>query len=193
MACSVSGEQTAEKSPSAIVSQSGEQTQTGPLARKDVQVVQVTGNIKKINRKKRQVTVELPDGLVKTLEVSPEAKRFSEVKVGDSIVVKQYEALAYEVRQPTADELKNPRVEIAAGLKTKEELPPGVATTMITHVIVTVKGIDLENETVTIKYPEGHSETIKARYPENLKRVKVGDTAAITYLKAVAIQLDPKN
>ena len=42
-----------------------------------------------------------------------------------------------------------------------------------------------------LKLREGDLVRMEARYPENLKRVRAGDTVAITYTLGVAMKLEP--
>ena len=61
---------------------------------------QVQANVKDIDYKKRTVTLETPDGEVKTFKVDKSVKRFKEVKKGDQVVMRYSEALALEVTKP---------------------------------------------------------------------------------------------
>ena len=173
----------------AVAVGSARQTETGPLKRTEVSVAEIEAVVKELDLKTRKITVESPKGKLVTLNVSPKVKRLSEFKVGDKIVVQHYEALAYEVRPPTPEELKNPAVSIAGAAKAPTDLPPGVEAGMISHVIVTIENIDLKENTVTVKFPDGADATFRARVPENLKRVKVGDTVAVTLAEGVAVSL----
>lgn len=175
--------------PSAVAVTSMQRTKTGPLAGVDVTTVEIVAVIEKLDVEKREITLKTTEGKTKSLKVSDKVKRLAEFKVGDKITVLLYEALAFEVRKPTAAELENPSVVMKGVSKNTTSLPPGVDVGMLSHTIVTIKAIDLKQNSVTIQFPEGDSATLQARVPENLKRVKVGDTVAITYAEGLAISL----
>jgi len=168
-----------------------QRTLDGNLAQVETIVTELTAVIEKLDIEKRMVTLKGPRNELTIVKVSPAVKRLSEFKVGDKVVTEHYEALAFEIRQPTAAELASPRTVAGAIGKTTAALPPGVGAAMASHTVVTIESIDLVTNMITMKLPEGELLTIKARYPENLKRVKVGDTVAITYAEAIAIRLDP--
>jgi hypothetical protein len=61
---------------------------------------QIQANVKNIDYKKRTVTLETPDGQLKTLKVDKSVKRFKEVKKGDEVVMRFTEAIAIEFTKP---------------------------------------------------------------------------------------------
>ncbi len=167
------------------------QTEDGPLARKEIMTIKAVVKVKDIDKNEREITIVNSEGEESTLSVSSDVRRFDEIQVGDNIRAEYVEALAFEVRPPTESEKVNPRNYAIAATKNEEMLPPGMAAAEISRSIVEITAIDLEAETVTIKNPEGELVTIKAKVPENLKRVKVGDTVAVTFAEAFAIGLEP--
>ncbi|GKT10686.1 hypothetical protein [Desulforhabdus sp. TSK] len=85
----------------------GEEAQTVALAPKGAKpdgiianTTQVQANVKDIDYKKRTITLETPDGQLKTLKVDKSVKRFKEIKKGDQVVMRFTEAIALEVTQP---------------------------------------------------------------------------------------------
>jgi len=126
---------------------------------------------------KRSVTVQVRD-----------PKKLEAIKVGDPVVAKYYEALAFEVKKPGT---ATPGVTAEQGVATSTpgQTPAGAVAQQLT-VTATIVAIDKAAHTVTIKGPEGNTETVKARDPKNLAAVKVGDLVEITYTRALAIALD---
>lgn len=167
------------------------QTDKGPLKRRELDIITLTATIKSLDVESRVATITRPDGKEVTLKVSPQVKRLDEMKPGDKVVTKYMESLAFEVREPTEAEMKNPSDVVAAAGKNSKELPPGIAAGVVASSIVEIESIDMETNIVGIKFPSGKSYTMKAKIPENLKRVKVGDTVAVTYAEAVAVAIDP--
>jgi Cu/Ag efflux protein CusF len=124
-----------------------------------------------------------------TLEVR-DPQKLEAINVGDPVVAKYYESVAFEVKAPGTAAPGASAKEAVATSK-PGETPAGAVGRQIT-VTATVTAIDKKAQTVTIKGPEGNSETIKARNPKNLDKVKVGDLVEITYTQALAISLDKK-
>jgi ribosomal 50S subunit-recycling heat shock protein len=65
-----------------------------------VEAVDVSAKILAIDKKKRAVTLELPDGKKVTTNVDKSVKAFDSLKKGDSIHVRYTEALAISVERP---------------------------------------------------------------------------------------------
>lgn len=190
MGCSAQKEATPIPQPTATVVE--ERSPAGePLAGMDGVLIKVTAKVKAIDLEKRIVTLVGPDGKVITTKAGNEIKRLNEVKVGDLVTIEYMQAVAFEVRPPTAEEKANPvAVAMGAGRADPKAAPAGGAGQVV-HQIVKVTKIDKKDGTVTIKLADGRSETIKAKYPENLNRIKVGDTAAVTFAETMAISLTP--
>jgi hypothetical protein len=65
-----------------------------------VEAVDVTAIIKAIDKKKRTVTLEMPDGKKVTTRVDKSVEAFDTLKVGDSIHARYTEAIAISVEKP---------------------------------------------------------------------------------------------
>ena len=149
-------------------------------------VVTVRGTVEAIDTEKQTVTLKGPK---RTLTVHVrDPKKLEAIKVGDPVVAKYYEALAFEVKKPGA---ATPGTTAQQGVATSKpgETPAGAIGQQVT-VTVTIVAIDKKADTATIKGPDGTTETVKARDPKNLEAVKVGDLVEITYTRALAIALD---
>jgi ribosomal protein S17 len=149
-------------------------------------VVTVRGTVEAIDKEKQTVTLKGPK---RTLVVQvQDPKKLDAIKVGDPVVGKYYEALAFEVKKAGT---ATPGMTAQQGVASSKpsETPAGAVGQQVT-VTVTITEIDKKAGTVTVKGPEGRTETIKARDPKNLDAVKVGDLVEITYTRALAIALD---
>ena len=139
-----------------------------------------------IDKEKQTVTLKGPK---RTLVVHvQDPKKLDAIKVGDPVVGKYYEALAFEVKKAGT---ATPGMTAQQGVASSKpsETPAGAVGQQVT-VTVTITEIDKKAGTVTVKGPEGRTETIKARDPKNLDAVKVDDLVEITYTRALAIALD---
>ena len=65
-----------------------------------VNTSEITAKVEAIDYKKRTVTLKGPEGNVRTFTVDKSVKKFSNVKVGDELVVRVTDALAIVVEKP---------------------------------------------------------------------------------------------
>lgn len=65
-----------------------------------VQLVEVRATVEAIDYKTREVTLKGPEGKLQKLVVGPEAKRFNEVKQGDTVVARLTKAASISVTSP---------------------------------------------------------------------------------------------
>jgi hypothetical protein len=65
-----------------------------------VEAVDVAANVEAIDKKKRTVTLKLPDGKKVTTRVDQSVEAFDTLKVGDSIHARYTEAIAISVEKP---------------------------------------------------------------------------------------------
>jgi hypothetical protein len=149
-------------------------------------VVTARGTVEAIDKEKQTVTIKGPERTL-TVQVR-DPKKLDAVKVGDPVVAKYYEAIAYSVKKPGTT---TPGVSAQQGVASSKpgQTPAGAVAEQIS-ITVTVEAIDKAKQTVTVKGPEGRTETVKARDPKNLDALNVGDLVEITYTRALAIALD---
>jgi Cu/Ag efflux protein CusF len=176
-------------SPARFMAQASPPAASAPAAKPKGQTASVTtvrGTVEAVDAEKQTVTLKGPKRTM-TLQVR-DPKKLEMIKVGDPVVAKYYEALAFEVKKPGT---ATPGATVQQGMATSKpgDTPAGVVGQQIT-VTATIVGIDKKAHTVTIKGPDGTTETVKARDPKNLDAVNVGDLVEITYTHALAIALD---
>jgi len=158
-----------------------------PYVKKE-RTVTATATVQSIDLDKRVVTLKGEEGNVFDVTVGKEARNLPQVKVGDEVTVKYYEALSAKVYKKG----EAPKVEGATeGLaRTKPgEKPGGIAGRQMT-VTATVEAIDMKKPTVTLKGSEGKLLTVKIKDRKNLENVKVGDEVVLTYTEALAISVE---
>jgi hypothetical protein len=154
--------------------------------RQEAAVVTLRGTVEAVDKEKQTVTIKGPK---RTLTVRvQDPQKLEAIKVGDPVVGKYYEAIAFEVKKPGT---ATPGVTSQQAVASSQPgaTPAGAAGEQIT-ITATITAIDKKAHTVTIKGPEGNTETVKARNPKNLDAVKVGDLVEITYTRALALALD---
>jgi ribosomal protein S17 len=184
----------ATAAPASVVAQATSSPAAKPAAKPaaapkvgEAALVTVRGTVEAVDKEKQTVTLKGPKRSL-TLKVR-DPQKLEAIKVGDPVVAKYYEAIAFEVKKPGTAAAPGMTVQQATGTSKPGEPPAGAVGQQVT-MTVTVVEVDKAAKTVTIKGPEGNTETVKARDPKNLDLVKAGDLVEITYTRALAIGLD---
>jgi len=147
---------------------------------------QVTATVTKIDQKTRQITLKADDGREETFVADAAVKNFAQVAVGDRVVARYTEALAYEVKKGGT---AGASASVGAAAAEPGQKPAGVIARQVT-ITVAITAIDPTVPSVTFKGPQGNSRTIKIKDPAKLQGVSVGDTVQLTYTEAVALTID---
>ena len=79
-----------------------------PLTRHEAMLATVTATVEAIDPKTREVTLKGPLGNSITFTADKRIQRLDEVKVGDLVRAHYFVSIAAELREPTAEEQKNP-------------------------------------------------------------------------------------
>jgi len=152
--------------------------------------VTATAKVKKVDLKKRLVTLEGADGETEVVECGPEVRNLPQLKAGDEVNITYYESVAFEVNRAGTGE---PGVAVAGkAMRAEEGQKPGAAGARVITITATIAKIDKKHGTATLTMPDGSQETVKARNPANLDKVQVGDLVDITMTQALAIAVEPK-
>ncbi len=160
------------------------------LVAKDTRLLSVTATVEAIDLARREVTLKGPLGNVITLVVDENVKRLNEVKVGDAVTAEYQVSFAAELRQPTADEAKNPIVIAEASAKTPPGAPPAARGIRWIKAVTTIEGLDRPSGTITVQGPLGRYVTARVADPAWLTQTRIGVTIVVTYTEAVAISLE---
>jgi hypothetical protein len=161
-----------------------EQTQVEGVG--TVTVINVHGKIVSVDRGRKLVTLEGPEGRRVTVYVrNPDNLRAA--KVGEPFAARFYEVITIRKKKP-GENLQGGTLSEGVWTTNPNGAPGGSRATLA-RLPVTVDAIDEANGTVTVKAPDGTTETVKARDPRNLKLIKVGDELVISLYHGVAISL----
>ena len=143
----------------------------------------------KIDRKARTVTFQGPRGRQETLSVPKEAQNFDKVKVGSNFKVKYVEAVAVALQRggtPAATAERQVRLAPKGGT------PGGVVVETAT-VTAKVVAIDYANREVALTGPKGNMMALHvADDVQGFADVKLGDTVAVAYTQALALEMLPE-
>ena len=157
--------------------------------RMDAMRVTVAATVTGLDLTNREVTLKGPRGNEITVEVDERVKRLDEVKVGDLVKMDYFVAVAAELREPTADEEKNPIQAVAGGGKAPAGTLPAAGVLRAFKVVADVVDTDAAMQTVTLKGPRGNTVTVRVADPARFAKVKKGDHLVVTYAEALAVSL----
>lgn len=150
----------------------------GKIGGEESELQELTAIVEGVDTKAGVLKLKTPDNRVVDLKVDKTNPKLKTIKKGDQLVLDYYEAVDFEVRKPTAEELAAQGVETdLAAVSAKGEKPAALlATTRVD--ILTIDSIDKKKETITLSSGTDYV-TVKAKYPQNLKVLKVGDTVVV--------------
>ena len=174
--------------PALAQSGAGTVTKTEPGKGATASVVRISASVEAIDPATRTLTLKGPRGNVVDLVVGPEVKRFDQIKVGDSVVVRYVQALGLELKKGGGGIRE--RKEKTDAAKTPAGKPPAVGVARQVTVTADVVAVNAKTQTITLKGPKRTVE-LKLRDPEQFKLVKVGDQVEATYVEAAAVSVEP--
>ena len=128
----------------------------------------------------RQVTLKGPRGNVFALTVDPQVRNLEQVKVGDQVVVRYFEALSLTLKKD-GKELRS-STEQTDSVRTPEGDRPGGAVAREVEVTADVIAVNAKTQTVTLKGPK---QIVDLKIPDKgqFKLVKVGDQIQAVYTR----------
>lgn len=158
---------------------------------KTMNEVTAKGTIEAIAPDHRAVTVKFDSGYSEVVSVSPQVKRFSELKVGDKVTMKYYESVVLHLRKagdtsPAPPEYSDKSAATAGGGK-----HPGGTAARQQKATVTVVSVDKAAPSITVKTAEGYTLTRRVHDVKNLDKVAPGDKIDITYTEAMLVNVEP--
>jgi hypothetical protein len=172
----------------AVFGVTGCQKETKPLLLEDT--TEITATVTSIDQSKRLLGLKDASGRLITVEVNPEVRNLSQVKVGDRLVVRYRKAFGAQISK---EEVGAPTVELSSERAAEGEKPAGQLGARIT-VPVTIDSIDTQSNTVTFHGQDGLTRTITARTPQGqefIKQLKKGDHVKVSYEEALAVKIEP--
>ena len=151
------------------------------------ETITATATVTAIDSATRLVTLKKPNGEMVFVVAPPEIKRFSEIKVGDTITAKYTENMTLRVMKPGEPAVNSATGGVSAGGGAN---PSGTISAQ-RSVTATITSIDTATPSITLSGPDKQVYTAKVADREALKQVKVGDRLDITFQAAVLVAADP--
>lgn len=158
--------------------------------REDYAMVHVEATVEAISYELRIVTLRGQGGNVFTVNASEEVERLDEIAVGDTVNVDYLTSLAFELREPTEEELEDPLVVLDEVARAPEGMLPGGGELTIVRAVCTIEGLDRQTLTAKLMGPMGNYREVGGILPENITKLHIGQTVIVTYTEAVAITLE---
>jgi hypothetical protein len=146
----------------------------------------ITGTVEAIQADTRELTLKGPKGNYVTVTVPPEVKRFSEIKVGDTISATYYENLVLRVKRPGEKVEDSEQAAL-----TRSSGSPGATAAAQRTITATITEIDMAVPSITFSGPNNWKYSSKVVDKKALASVKVGDKVDITWTEAVLISVQP--
>jgi hypothetical protein len=154
----------------------------------ELKAIQTTATVLAIDIKNRIVTLKGENGNEQTVAVSKDARNLDQVKVGDTVTITYYEAVAIEAKRTDATPSVTETIE---GVRAeKGEKPSGVVLRRI-HVVTSVLGTNADTQSVAVRGPLGHITQVKIRDPKVFAELKAspGGQIDLTYIEGMAIDV----
>lgn len=152
-------------------------------------VIVSRGTITQVDQAARAVTVKRPAGDEVIIIVSDRVKNFTQVKVGDQVVLRQGQAIALELKKVGTTDGIRERSEKSDVVVAKPGEKPGIAAAREVKVIADVTKVDKKAGTVTLRGVH-ESRTLKVKDPKVLAAVKKGDQVEVTYVEGEALSVE---
>jgi hypothetical protein len=154
----------------------------------------LTATVESVDLDKRLVSLRAANGRSATVEVSPDVRNLAQVKPGDNVVVRYYEALAAQLKKK-GESTTLDSVDVATGTARAEPGgKPGAAVGSTVTTTVVIDSVDQSFNTVTFRGPGGMLRTVAVETPkgqEFIGRLRKGDEVELTYTEALAVSVEP--
>lgn len=155
------------------------------------EVIEKSAVVEAIDLEHRLVTLKADDGEVATIEVSDEVKNLPQIKTGDRVVARYYQAIGAQVRTATTPEA--PTIELETVRAPEGASPAGAVGHRVT-VPVTIAAVRNDGKLVSFFGEDGLMRVIEVQRPEGqefARGLKEGDKVELTYTEALAISVEP--
>lgn len=149
--------------------------------------VKVSALVVAIDSAARVVTLKGSNGKIVDVTVPPEAKKFDDIRVGDTVTVEYARALTLELKP--AGSVRSSSSQTASAPAPAGAVAGGAAAKQVV-IMANVTAVNAKEGYVTLRGPKGNSMDLAVPDPKQLKMVKVGDQVEAVYTEAMAITVE---
>ena len=153
------------------------------------EVVTATFTVQAVDLDKRLVTLKDRKGKAFTIHVGEEVRNLPQVKVGDRVVAKYYEAVAVSLTKDLTGGVTK-RTETISADRAPLGQRPAAAVRNTVDIVANVIALNKKTRKVTLRGPE-RAITVKASQDVDLSQIKVGDQVRVNYVEEFAIAVEP--
>lgn len=161
------------------------------LARGEGAGLKVVFGIEAVDVEKRRITLRGPAGRKGTFPVSPEVRRLSELKAGDTLLADYTVAALAELRDPTPEEAAEPLVLAEMLDRRPANLPPGGTIARSIRVVASIAGLNGTAGTVTLDGPLDGQIVTRVQDPSVMARLKVGQRIVVRFDETLVLSVEP--
>ncbi|HEY5907146.1 MAG TPA: hypothetical protein VIZ31_03835 [Vicinamibacteria bacterium] len=145
----------------------------------------VSGTVEAIDHTSRALTLKQEAGDLITIDISPDVKRFSEIKVGDKITARYYDNITVRLKKPGEADVNS----AAAAATPGQGARPGATVATQRTITAVIDAIDAKVPSISFKGPQGWTYSRKVLDKNVLKQVKVGDRVDFTWTDAMIVEV----
>lgn len=157
-------------------------------------LLELAATVEDVDQKTRLVTLKGPEGGLVTVQAGPEVKNLGQVKAGDQVNVKYFQAMAVNVVSPGEDSRSGPDVKTSAVAAAPGTRPAG-AVARAERKTVKILSVDPHKKAISFRGPDGRFREVsmdEPRLEHYLTEIKDGDTVEVVYVEALAVSVTPR-
>ena len=153
------------------------------------EVLSATFTVQAVDLKQRLLTLKDKQSKYTTIHVVKEARNLPQLKAGDRVMVKYYEAMALRINKDTTGSITSKK-ETLSSSHAELGQKPGDSARNTVEILANVLAIDRKTRKIIFQGPE-HTLVVKAPADQNLGNLDVGDQVKLTYVEKLAITVEP--
>jgi len=146
----------------------------------------ISATVEAINVSTRTLTMKGPKGNFLDIVVPEAVKKFSEIKVGDTLTARYYENLVIRKKQPGEKDVDTAAEGVTPGGAAK---PAGTAAKQRT-ITATITALDPKVPSITLSGPNKWTYSARIEDKKVLEQVKLGDKVDLTWTEALLLEFD---
>ena len=162
-------------------------TSTMVEGRGAAEIVTVKARVDSIDKATRRIVMTGPEGRSMSVVAGPDVRNFDQIMVGDTVVLKHFQALAVDlIKRPGSDGIRE-MVQREGVMVSPQGGMPGAMAGRETVIIANVWSVDKKRQIVTLRGAREGLREFKVKDPARLAAVQVGDQVELKYVDAVAV------